>query len=120
MNIYDVNRIYFSRYFYSVFKSHFRSFKYVNKTVFKVYFSDIYCYKKLTNSHIKNFPFRNYFLPTYFYFNNFQYDFSWQPYKNNEEFFKKFFIIFIRFKLNKISLFYLIKLNTNLLRFNRK
>jgi hypothetical protein len=121
MHFNNLNRIYFSRYFYSIFKSkvHFfnnRSDSVTSSGIF--YVSNSHYYRKFSLKFNKNFIsnnknvlftsffFRNYFFPVSFNVSNFDYDVSWKLYNNNKDIFKNIFVIIIKFKLNVAYLMY--------------
>ena len=108
-------RIYFSRYFFSAYRSSLSKYSkispfYKNAPRDIYFFSDPYVFNRFNRSSTpKPLIFTGLSQAQSFFFNfkfaissNF-YDYSWQPYKNDEEFFKKFLIIFIRIKLKLVS-----------------
>jgi len=108
-------RVYFSRYFFSAYRSSLSKYAkvspfYKNAPKDIYFFSDPYVFNRLSRSSIqKPLTFAGLSQAQSFFFNfkfaisSNLYDYSWQPYKNDEEFFKKFFIIFIRIKLKLVS-----------------
>jgi hypothetical protein len=65
--------------------------------------------KELSESRIRGLFYtgshqaRSFYFRFNFFLNSNYYDYSWQLYKNDEEFFKKFFIIFIKSKIQLLS-----------------
>jgi hypothetical protein len=125
------SRIYFSRYFYSTFKSRLKGrIKISDKHSFYFY-SDAYHFNSVRASKIfseksaNNFQFslmpaRSFFLSFNFLFENNNYDFSWFSFCQKKDFFIKLVIYFFKIKFNTSFFLSPVKLYKNFYFFKRK
>jgi hypothetical protein len=122
MNSQYFSRIYFSRYFYSSFKSTLKARIKITRKDDLYFYSDPYYFNiKKKNFSIKNFDSvynasaRSYYFPLYFSLplSSNKYDLAWQKITVDSDYFIKFFSLIIRLKLFNFSAINFIKIYFN-------
>jgi len=70
--------------------------------------------KSVSNVQVSTNVARSFFFTFDFFYKGHNYDFSWFIFKEKEDFFKKLFILFIKFRFNSFFLIAIVKLYKNL------
>jgi hypothetical protein len=118
------SRIYFSRYFYSTFKSRLKSRIKISDKYPVYFYSDAYHFNSVTATKVfsekpsSNFQFsttpaRSFYLNFNFFFGNNNYDFSWLLFCQKKDFFIKILIFFFKLKFNTLPFLSAVKLYKN-------
>jgi hypothetical protein len=105
------SRIYFSRYFYSTFKSRLKGRIKISDNYQIFFYSDAYHFnsvktnkifseKSSNNFQFSSIPARSFFLNFNFFFGNNNYDFSWFSFCQKNDFFTKLLTFFFKIKFN--------------------
>ena len=124
MNNQYFSRIYFSRYFYSSFKSTLKTRIKITIVAQDYFYSDPYhCNKVIKNLPFKSSPFsttspvRSYFFPINFRLqeSGHLYDLAWDSFSKNLNWRNKFFSLFIKLKLVNFFSFNFTKIYFNLI-----
>jgi hypothetical protein len=124
------SRIYFSRYFYSTFKSRLKGRIKISDSYPVYFYSDAYHFNSVkattifsekfsNNFQFSSIPNRSFFLNFNFFFGNNSYDFSWFSFSQKKDFFEKLVIFFLKIKFNTSHFLSAVKLYKNFYFFKR-